>query len=161
MQRITITLEDSLLAAIDAHMEEAGYSSRSEALRDLARSGLTQAQAGTADSGTCVGALVYTYDHARRDLAARLTESQHRRHDLTLSTLHVHLDHDTCLEIAVLQGATAEVRDFAQSVIAERGVQHGRLVVVPAEIHRHDHAHGSGDGVPHTHVHPGPGKTRP
>lgn len=160
MQRVTISLDDSLLAAIDTFMERHGYASRSEALRDLARSGLTQAETEAPAGGDCVGALVYTYDHGVRDLAARLTETQHHRHDLTLSTLHVHLDHDTCLEVAVLQGPTAEVRDFAQTVIAERGVQHGRLVAVPARIARHDHAHGHGHGTPHAHIHPGPGGAR-
>ena len=133
MQRITITVDDELMAEIDALADARGYQNRSEAIRDLARAGL---QAGSADPvgrGACVAALVYLYDHAKRELAKRLTNSFHDHHNLSVSTLHVHLDPARCLEVTVLKGPAAEVRHFAEHVIAERGVRHGRLVMIPAE----------------------------
>lgn len=79
----------------------------------------------------CVAALVYVYDHATRELAKRLADTFHHRHDLPVSTLHIHLDHETCMEVTVPKGQSAEVRHFAEHVIAERGVRHGQLVMVP------------------------------
>jgi CopG family nickel-responsive transcriptional regulator len=73
---------------------------------------------------------------------------------MSVATLHVHLDHQACLEVAVLRGATGDVRHFAEHVIAERGVRHGRLVVIPVEVKDEAHPHGS-EGAhahPHTHV---------
>jgi CopG family nickel-responsive transcriptional regulator len=136
MQRITITLDDALLGEIDA----LGYQNRSEAIRDLARAGLRQAAAEKAPDGPCVAALAYVYDHAKRDLSQRLTDNFHDHHHLSVATLHVHLDHDSCMEVTVLRGDAAKLRDFAESVIAERGVRHGRLVVMDdtAPAHRHD-----------------------
>jgi CopG family nickel-responsive transcriptional regulator len=152
MQRVTVTLDDDLLAEVDAFVTERGYQGRSEALRDLTRAGL-QTVASSADAGTCVAALVYVYDHEVRALAKRLAASQHDRHDLSVATLHVHLDHEACLEVAVLRGATADVRHFAEHVIAERGVRHGRLVVIPVEVADESHSH-SGEDVPaHPHAH--------
>src|SRR5579885_260786 len=133
MQRVTITLEE-LMAELDRIIALRGYQNRSEAVRDLARAGSRQAAEETGSSRDCVAALIYVYDHEARNLSRRLTRSFHEHHDLSLAALHVHLDHDSCLEVAVLRGKAPAVQHFADHVIAERGVQHGRLVMVPVEI---------------------------
>jgi len=146
MQRITITIEDDLLAEIDAAAEARGYQNRSEIIRDLARAGLQQ-NAEDAPSGQCVAALVYVYDHAARELSKRLVQNFHGHHDLSLATLHVHLDDDSCMEVTALKGQSGEVRHFADHIIAERGVRYGRVVMIPtvpakkprARKHRHHH----------------------
>jgi CopG family nickel-responsive transcriptional regulator len=126
MNRITITLDDDLLREIDA----LGHGNRSEALRDLAREALRhRAEAGPAE-GRCVAALAYVYDHHRRDLPRRLTDAFHDHHALSVATLHVHLDHHACMELAVLKGEAAELRRFADALTAERGVRHGQLLLV-------------------------------
>ncbi len=154
MQRVTIPLDDDLLRAIDRIMAERGYQNRSEAIRDLARAGLSQA---AEDDGPVaefsVGALVYVYDHDARDLAKRLTHAFHEHHDLTLSTLHVHLDHESCMEVAVLRGATSAIRRVGDHIIAERGVRHGRLVLVPVAVEPETHGHGESPGHRHDHIH--------
>ena len=93
MQRITITLDDDLVEEIDRFQREKGYQNRSETLRDLARAGLSQKTSPEAE-GACVAALAYVYDHETRALAKRLAHAQHDRHDLSVATLHVHLDHE-------------------------------------------------------------------
>jgi len=130
VQRVTITMEDDLLAALDALVVRRGYQNRSEALRDLTRAGLKQAEPPEPNAN-CVGALVYVYDHARRDLPNRLANEFHDHHQMAISTLHVHLDPESCLEVAVLKGKAKDVQHMADHVIAERGVRHGQLVVVP------------------------------
>jgi CopG family nickel-responsive transcriptional regulator len=133
MQRITITLDDTLLAEIDA----LGYQNRSEAIRDLARAGLREAAEERRREGPCVAALAYVYDHAKRDLSQRLTSSFHDHHDLSVATMHVHLDHENCMEVTVLRGEAAKVRGFGEAVIAERGVRHGRLLMMDASHTHH------------------------
>ena len=90
---------------------------------------------------------------AIRDLAKRLTHSFHDHHDLSLSAMHVHLDHGSCLEVAVLRGDAHEVRHLADHVIAERGVRHGRLVMVPVDVEAEKHTHHGAHGHKHLHVH--------
>jgi CopG family nickel-responsive transcriptional regulator len=133
MQRITITIEDDLLAEIDAAARARGYQNRSEIIRDLARSGLQQSAADADASGHCVAALVYVYDHAARDLSKRLVQNFHGHHDLSLATLHVHLDDDSCMEVTALKGSSGDVKHLADHVIAERGVRYGRLVMIPLQ----------------------------
>ncbi|WLI78030.1 nickel-responsive transcriptional regulator NikR [Kosakonia sp. H02] len=132
MQRVTITLDDELLDTLDALSQRRGYHNRSEALRDILRSVL--AQESTQDhekQGFAV--LSYVYEHEKRDLASRIVATQHHHHDLSVATLHVHISHDDCLEIAVLKGKMGEVQHFADDVIAQRGVRHGHLQCLAAD----------------------------
>jgi CopG family transcriptional regulator, nickel-responsive regulator len=157
MQRVTITIDDDLVAEIDAFMTGRGYANRSEAIRDLARAGLSQSslempQAHDHDRG-CVATLSYVYDHASRELPKRLTQDFHSRHDLAQATLHVHLDHDSCLEVTVLKGPSAEVKAFADHVIAERGVRHGHIAYMPSDMSAPARGHDSDDDPSHDSHH--------
>jgi CopG family nickel-responsive transcriptional regulator len=153
MQRVTITLDDELLVEIDRLMEQRGYQNRSEAIRDLARAGMQQVASDGGGSPDCVAALVYVYDHHSRELSKRLVNAFHEHHDLSLATMHVHLDHESCMEVTVLRGATQEVQHVADHVIAERGVRHGKLVVVPVEFTSQEHPHADQPSRSHGHVH--------
>jgi len=153
MQRITITLDDDLMADLDRVMAARGYQNRSEAIRDLARAGLQQAAQDAGASRDCVAALAYVYDHSARDLARRLVHAFHEHHDLSLATLHVHLDHASCMEVTVLKGRTRDVQTFADHVIAERGVRHGRVFIVPVELGNEVHAHADAPAHRHSHAH--------
>ena len=150
MQRVTITVDDDFAADLDRFMAARGYANRSEAIRDLARSGMQQAAVEVPGPKPCVAALVYVYDHEARELPKRLARDFHDRHDLAQATLHVHLDHDSCLEVTVLKGRGSDVQEFADHIIAERGVRHGRVVYMPAEGM---HSHGRGESHSHGHGH--------
>jgi CopG family nickel-responsive transcriptional regulator len=143
MQRLTITIDDGLIAEVDEFMMQRGYANRSEAFRDLLRSGLERSSGTISGNPNCIATVSYIYDHAARELPKRLTKDFHDHHDLAQTTLHVHIDHDSCLEVAVLKGRSAEVRAFADHIIAERGVRHGHVVILPVE-HRSAHSHHPG-----------------
>jgi CopG family transcriptional regulator, nickel-responsive regulator len=149
MQRITITIDDKLLETLDAAIERRGYASRSEALRDMIRDSAREA-AALADAAPCLAVLAYVYDHETRALAQRLTQSLHEHHDLTVAGMHVHLDHESCLDISVLKGRTAAVRELADTLTAQRGVRHANLHLVPVRVSKTRHDHGAGK---HTHMH--------
>ena len=141
MQRLTITIDDDLVAEVDEFIAQHGYANRSEAFRDLLRSGLEHSGDRTTGNRQCIATLSYIYDHAARELPKRLTKDFHDHHDLAQTTLHVHIDHDSCLEVTVLRGKGAEVKAFADHVIAERGVRHGHVVILPIEQHHPAHSH--------------------
>lgn len=131
MQRYTISIEDELAARFEAWIERHGYQNRSEAIRDLLRDRLGTETLNTASGSHCAAAVTYVYDHHERELSQRLTEHQHGHHDLTVSTLHVHLDAEQCLEVSILRGHSKEVMARAEALVAERGVRHGQVHVVP------------------------------
>ena len=141
MHRLTITIDDDLVAEVDQFIARHGYANRSEAFRDLLRSGLEHTGGNAAANRHCIATLSYVYDHEARELPKRLTRDFHAHHDLAQATLHVHIDHDSCLEVTVLKGRGSEVKAFADHVIAERGVRHGHVVMMPIEPHAGIHAH--------------------
>ena len=142
MQRFTISLEDELADQFTAWIKRCGYSNRSEAIRDLVREHLAEESLEQKQMPHCVASVVYVYDHHERELSRRLTRQQHQHHDMTVSTLHVHLDESQCMEVTVLRGAGNAVAAQAQALIAERGVRNGKIHMVPAPApHRHTHSH--------------------
>ena len=130
MQRITITIDDDLLETLDALSEKRGYQSRSEALRDIVRRTLAE-EASTQADQTGYAVLSYVYEHNTRELASRLVTTQHAHHNLNVSTLHVHINHDDCLEVSVLKGNLQEIQHYSDEMIAQRGVHHGHLQCIP------------------------------
>ena len=152
MDRFTISLEEGLAREFDKLVAARGYDNRSEAVRDLIRQGLEQHRSESDEKSDCVASLSYVYNHHQRDLAERLTVLQHKHHDLCVSTLHVHLDHEHCLETVMLRGPARAVRELSRLVSAERGVHHGQLNLVTVQVsERGAHRH---DGHPHVHAKP-------
>ncbi|MBV8048071.1 MAG: nickel-responsive transcriptional regulator NikR [Paludibacterium sp.] len=131
MQRLTISLSDELADAFDQWMRQRGYTSRSEAMRDMLRRELGERDLAQDDNQPCVAVLSYVFDHHQRQLSSRLTSLQHDHHDLAVATLHAHISHEDCVEAVVLRGRSAEVSAFAHSVIAETGVRHGMVQLIP------------------------------
>jgi CopG family nickel-responsive transcriptional regulator len=150
MERLTISLDNQLSAQFDDFIRARGYTNRSEAMRDLIREQLETARLEKGE-GHCIATLSYIYNHHESGLASRITSVQHDYHDLTLSSMHVHMDHDNCLEVVILRGTTHSVKRFAELVMATRGVRHGKLHMVPVEIKQEQHSPAS---VPHTHSNP-------
>jgi CopG family nickel-responsive transcriptional regulator len=144
MERITMSIDEALAKEFDALIAKRGYGSRSEAIRDLLRREIESNRVRYEARSYCVASLSYVYDHHLRDLAERLTAAQHEHHDLVVATMHVHLDHEHCLETTVLKGSTAAVRSLADRIRAERGVRHtaiNLITVEPGDKHASPRAH--------------------
>jgi CopG family transcriptional regulator, nickel-responsive regulator len=142
LSRIGVALDSDLLAEFDALIETRRYTNRSEAFRDLIRAELLQKSLETPASRV-VGTITLVYDHHVRLLQEKLTELQHQHHHSILSTLHIHLDHDHCLEVVVVSGKLAELQALADTLISTKGVKHGQAnwTVTSAELKGHGHRH--------------------
>jgi CopG family nickel-responsive transcriptional regulator len=125
--RFGVAMEGSLLRELDELVEARG-GTRSEILRDLVRAEVTRARVSR--GGQAVATLTLVYDHHVRDLTERLTEFQHALGERVTSTLHVHLDHDHCLEVIVMRGRADELKRAADRLLATRGVKHGGMELI-------------------------------
>jgi CopG family nickel-responsive transcriptional regulator len=157
MQRVTISIDESLAGAFDELLSARAYQSRSEGVRDLVRDAVERWRSERRDSHGCVANLSYIYSRRTRALAQRLAEMQHADHDLIVSTTQVRLDHEHSLESVLLKGPTEKVRRFADQVRAERGVRFASMNLVAVEGDDHhaspdEHAHHG-----HAHLRPHPG----
>ena len=127
LRRIGVSLEDDLLEKFDTLIARRGYTNRSEAIRDLIREQLVQKEWSQAKR-LGMGVIMIVYDHHTLDLSRRLTEIQHEHFANVVSTLHLHLDHDNCLEISVLKGKTREIQKLGEALISVKGVKYGKLI---------------------------------
>jgi CopG family nickel-responsive transcriptional regulator len=123
--RFGVSLDKALLDKFDRYIRERNYSNRSEAFRDLIRQELIKKEW---DEGADVaGAITLIYDHHRRDLLAKITYLQHDFQKIIISTQHIHLDHDNCLEIVAVRGQSREVTKLANMLKSIKGVKHCTL----------------------------------
>ncbi|MFO7816597.1 MAG: nickel-responsive transcriptional regulator NikR [Thermodesulfobacteriota bacterium] len=124
--RFGVSLDLDLLNKFDDLCAERSYQTRSEAIRDLIRNTLVQKDWEDPDN-EAVGTLTLVYDHHKSDLSQRLTETQHDYLDVIVTSMHIHLDHDNCLEVLVLKGKGSRIRETADRLTSTRGVKHGQL----------------------------------
>ncbi len=129
--RFGVSMDDELLGKLDSIVERKRYPNRSEAIRDLVRAALVEDE-WSASAGEVIGVLVIVFDHHQRELSSRLLEKEHGRVGDMLATLHLHLDHDNCLEAKVIRGTPAEVQSIADELMAMKGVKFGRLIPATA-----------------------------
>ena len=136
ISRFGISIDEKLLASFDKLIKIKGYHNRSEAIRDLIRSSLVELKLEAGDEDM-VGTVTLVYNHHVRDLAEKLTEHQHRHHHEVISSLHVHLDAHNCLEVLILRGKAAEIKQISDELIGVKGVKHGKLVMTTAHENLH------------------------
>ena len=136
LERLGVSMEAELQAAFDKRIKQAGYRNRSEAIRDIVRDYLVEQQIQRATAHV-IGTVTLMYDHHARELEKRLTDLQHDHHDAIRCSTHVHLDAHNCVEVVVLSGSSATVREIAENLISTRGVKHGKLVMTAPQSAHH------------------------
>jgi len=135
LKRFTISMEEELLEDFDRVIDQRGYGSRSEAIRDLIRDGMVKDE--WKGDNEVMGVISLVYDHHQHQLQEKVTELQHDFHDQIVSTTHVHMDHHNCLEVIIVRGKASSVQSLADSLIALKGVRNGNLAMSSTGIHLH------------------------
>jgi len=125
LKRFTVSLEDDLLAEFDAYIKARQYNNRSEAVRDLIRKSFIKEQWEAGKE--VVGVVSLVYDHHQYQLQEKITELQHDFHHQIVSSTHIHMDHDNCLEVIIVRGKAGRVKELAEKLTAIRGVKAGNL----------------------------------
>jgi CopG family nickel-responsive transcriptional regulator len=146
LSRIGVAISTGLLETFDQLIAKRGYTNRSEAFRDLIRAELVRETTASRPASRVVGTLTLVYDHTVRLLEEKMTDLQHEHNHLILSTLHVHLDHDRCMEVIALRGPASEIQRFGSLMGSIKGVQHSQLVITASAGETHSHG-----GSRHTH----------
>jgi len=126
--RFGVSLSKPLLKELDLMIRKKGYRNRSLAISDMVRDQLVEYNQELAD-GEVACTVTLVYNHHKRTVQERLTDFQHEHLETIISSLHVHLDHQNCLEVLVLRGKLSIVKNVAEHLIATRGVKHGRFTL--------------------------------
>jgi CopG family transcriptional regulator, nickel-responsive regulator len=144
LTRFSVSLESDLLEAFDRFVRDGSFATRSEAIRQLLRQTLTRT-AFEGDDRAVTATLTLVYDHHRPHLVEKLLALQHDHSGQVVSSMHVHLDHERCMEVIVLRGSGGELRKLAESLRGLKGVHTGELTLAETAEAGHGHAH------PHKH----------
>ncbi|MBB3112811.1 CopG family nickel-responsive transcriptional regulator [Paenibacillus phyllosphaerae] len=144
LSRFGVSIPGDLLQQFDKQIQTQGYGNRSEAIRDLIRKSLLQPPNFPASQ--CVaGTIVMVYDHHVSELPLSLIELQHKHHHDIISTMHIHLNHEQCLEILVVRGEVQRLRELCDQIRVLKGVLYAELSVTHIDSehrpHHHDHLH--------------------
>ncbi|MDV0446793.1 MULTISPECIES: nickel-responsive transcriptional regulator NikR [Methanolapillus] len=132
LMRIGVSLPDNLLTKFDNIIEERGYSSRSEGIRDAIRSYINHYEWMNDIKGKRVGTISLVYDHTKRGLSNMMADIQHEHSNIIKTSIHVHLDHENCLEVVVLEGDGIEIKLLAEKILSLNGVKFSKLTTVPS-----------------------------
>ena len=146
--RFSVAMPEDLMDALDTYTARRGVAhNRSEAIRDLVRNALVEEEVEDPES-SIFGTLTMVFNHHSNDLRDKLDNVQHEHVKEIVSTVHVHLDEENCLEVVLMRGKSREIRSIADALLGTKGVMHGKLVVTTAGApHEHPHSHD------HTHAH--------
>lgn len=125
--RFSISLENELLQKFDLHLKEQKYKNRSEAIRDLIREDLVAKE--WAKNEKVAGTITLVYSHHTRGLVQKLTTLQHSYHNMIISTQHIHLDHDNCLEVIIVHGKARSLEQLTDKLKAVKGIKYGNLAM--------------------------------
>jgi CopG family nickel-responsive transcriptional regulator len=128
MMRFGISADARLIEKFDGMIVEKSYANRSEAIRDLIRDQLVEF-AWTKINEDVIGTITLVYNHESKELAEKLTELEHQNHTNIISSVHVHLDDRSCLEVLIVRGKSPEIKDISYKLIGTRGVKHGKLTM--------------------------------
>jgi len=128
LKRFGVSLEEDLLEKFDCLITSGGYVNRSEAIRDLIRDALVKKEWKEEENMVTAGAVILVYDHHQHELAQKVTDTQHDHFDQIVSSLHVHLDPQNCLEVVLLKGKGRKIKHVADALISTKGVKHGQFV---------------------------------
>ena len=127
VKRFGVSLEEDLLENLDTLVEKHQFPNRSQAIRFLIKQHDVKAQ--WKEDREVAGALVLMYDHHKRDIQKRMTSIQHDYHCLILSSQHIHLDHDMCLETITVKGKAGKLLRLADKLRTIKGIHHSELVM--------------------------------
>jgi CopG family nickel-responsive transcriptional regulator len=133
VERVGVSFEPELLEKFDNLIKTKGYTNRSEAIRDVVRKSIIEAEID-ADKGNVIGTLTIIYDHDVGDVTDQLQHYQHFHLSDIVATTHVHMEKHTCLEVLVLQGKAKNVGKLADHIRAIKGVKHGDLVITKSSV---------------------------
>ena len=128
LNRFSISMPAELVRQLDAMSKARGFANRSQAVADMVRNQLIEHH-GQMGNREIVGTVTLVYDHHRRNIQKLLTDIQHDHQELIIATLHVHLDHHSCMEVLAVRGRAGVVKRVADRLIAVKGVKHGKLTI--------------------------------
>lgn len=130
LARISITVPETTLNALDQKIVDQHYESRSQAILDMINRHLIDDLAKSDE--VMVGTLTLLYDVSLKPLRTQLVDLQQQYLAQVISSLHIQLDDNKVLQVMLMQGVSSDLKAISQQLIALKGVIKGHLELMDA-----------------------------
>jgi len=125
LARISITVPETTLHAMDQKIVEQHYESRSQAIVDMIDDLVIRDE-------VMVGTLTLLYDVSLKPLRSQLVDLQQQYLAQVINSLHIQLDDEKILQVMLMQGASSDLKEISEQFIALKGVIKGHLELMDA-----------------------------
>jgi len=126
MTIISVSLNDGLLEEIDKLQKELGFSGRSEVIRAGARMLIADSKEKEKLEGRLNFVLLLIHAQKAEDV---VTEIKHEFEDIISTQIHNHLREDKCLEVFILEGDAARIKELVRLFQATGKMDYVKLIV--------------------------------
>ena len=133
LTRFGVSMDPELVRTFDEVRALRGYKNRSQAIADLVRRAVVEYHWENRPDALVAGTLSLIYDHHTIGLDSVLNRIQHDYHHIIVSSVHVHLDHDNCLEVLVVKGPVNKIRELNDELVTQKGVKNGNLSIIAVD----------------------------
>lgn len=131
VSRITMSLPQELLKALDDMVTQRGFDSRSQAIADMIHQQVT-AHKQKVGNDVMVGTITLLYDRSIANLQRQIADLQYQNLSEVISSLHVSLADNQMMEVVLVQGRACQLEKIANQLITLRGVITGNLQLLTA-----------------------------
>lgn len=126
--RFSVSVYPELLKKFDKFIEEKGFTNRSEAFRALLKKELVEGEWQEEEKET-IGVLMLVYDHHKSDIVDKLMDVQHHFYPSIITSVHIHLDEDNCVETVFIRGKVKEIKEVEKSLSSIKGIKFANLAL--------------------------------
>jgi CopG family nickel-responsive transcriptional regulator len=123
VSRFSISLPPSLVEGFDEAWKNMGYDNRSKAAHDAFRGFINEFEWLNKKLGEVAGVIILLYYLDKPGLLSQIVETQHKFEDIVVSTMHIHMSKDKCLEIITVKGKASAIRSISQELKTKKGVK--------------------------------------
>ncbi len=127
VSRFGVSLENELLEALDAYVQENKFPNRSQAIRHLIEKNLVEKKWKC--NNMVAGAIILTYNFHKHDILNKLAEIKKNAVDEILSTQIFYISADKILEIIAVKGPSNKLTGLSDMLIGVKGIEHGKLIM--------------------------------
>jgi len=125
MPIVSVSLTEKNMKVLEKIQEWLGLTGRSEAIRVCLRSAEAEAREREKLIGNVEGVLVIVHDSHN---SPELDGARHKHQRLITTQIHSHLRNDKCLEVFIIRGRAAEVKEMLKLFQGDDGLDYVKFV---------------------------------
>lgn len=131
LSRFGVTLPVSMIEQLDEILICRGYTSRSKGIRDAIRFFNINNQWFDNRTNSKMGVITIIYDCKKENLLTSIYKIRYEYQDIIRISLSKNISRDRELDLFVIQGKTAQIKDLAKVLTSLNGIEMVKITTIP------------------------------